>query len=156
MRLPDGYAAVSESEILQGLFSSINAVMTLFSMFFTMVSAYIAALYFFLNRAPFALKLLAFALLSIGLVFLGGSAATIQRILDGLYGAWAKLPQPIVSIEALRNPIALPSLPGLSRVGISMQEIGVAIGWVTALSVYLALGYLTFLHRWAIPHDREG
>jgi hypothetical protein len=44
----------------------------------------------------------------------------------------------------------------LSRADVSMQEIGVAIGWITALSVYLALGYLTFLHRWALSRDREG
>lgn len=139
---------MSESEILQALYSSIAAVMTLFSMFFTMTSAYIAGLYFFLYRAPFALRLLAFGLLSIGLVFLGGSAATLQKMQEGLFLAWARLPAPIISITELRNPIALPlPIPGLS-----MQEIGVAIGWITACSVYLALAYLTFIYRWAPRH----
>ena len=141
-------AAVSESEILQALYSSIAAVMTLFSMFFTMTSAYIAGLYFFLHRAPFALRLLAFGLLSIGLVLLGGSAATLQKMQEGLFGAWAKLPAPMISVTELRNPIPLTvPIPG-----ISMQEIGVAIGWITAGGVYLALAYLTFVYRWG-PRD---
>ena len=138
-------AAVSEWEILQALYSSIAAVMTLFSMFFTMTSAYIAGLYFFLHRAPLAIRLLAFGLLSIGLVFLGGSAATLQKMQEGLFVAWARLPAPMISITELRNPIPL-SLP---MPGISLQEIVVAIGWVTAGGVYLALAYLTFVYRWA-------
>ena len=137
-------AAVSESEILQALYSSISAVMTLFSMFFTMTSAYIAGLYFFLSRAPLALRLLAFGLLSVGLVFLGGSAATLQKMQEGLFVAWARLPAPMISITELRNPIPMP----LPIPGISMQEIGVAIGWITACGVYLALAYLTFVYRW--------
>jgi hypothetical protein len=135
---------VTESEILQGLFASIQTVLSLFSMFFTMTSAYIAGLYLFLNRAPLVLRLLAFALLSIGLIFLGGSAATLQRMQEGLFAAWSKLPAPIISIAELRNPIAVQ----LPLPGISMQEIGVAIGWIAASSVYLALGYLTFFYRW--------
>ena len=59
---------MSEAELMQGVFSSIQVVISLFSTFFAMISAYIAGLYFFLNRAPVALKLLAFFLLSIGLI----------------------------------------------------------------------------------------
>lgn len=136
---------MTESEILQGLFASIQTVLSLFSMFFAMTSAYIVGLYFFLNRAPLALRLLAFLLLSIGLVFLGGSAATLQRMQEGLFAAWAKLPAPMIPVAELRNPIPV----ALPVPGISMQEIGVALGWVTAASVYLALGYLTFFYRWA-------
>lgn len=134
---------MSEAELMQGLFASIQAVISLFSMFFAMISAYIAGLYFFLNRAPLALRLLAFFLLSIGLVFLGGAAAIQQRMQDGLLAAWARLPSPTLSVDQLRNPAAVP-LP----YGWSLQEVGVAVGWTTALSVYLALGYMTFVHRW--------
>jgi hypothetical protein len=120
-------------------------------MFFTMTSAYIAGLYFFLHRAPFALRLLAFGLLSIGLVFLGGSAATLQKMQEGLFRAWAKLPAPIISISELRNPVSV-TLP---LDDISMQEVGVALGWITAGSVYLALAYLTFIYRWG-PRNAAG
>ena len=55
---------MSEAEILQGLFSAIGSVITIFSLLFTMVSGYLAALYLFLGHAPLLLRLVAFALLS--------------------------------------------------------------------------------------------
>ena len=135
---------MSEAEVMQGVFSSIQVVISLFSTFFAMISAYIAGLYFFLNRAPFALKLLAFFLLSIGLVFLGGAAITQQRLQMGLFAAWGKLPSPAIAVDSvLRNPF-----PGSLPAGWSLYDVGVNIGWLTGLCVYLALGYMTFLYRW--------
>jgi hypothetical protein len=128
---------------MQALIGSIQVVVGVFSMFFAIVSAYIAGLFFFLNRAPLSLRLLAFFLLSIGLAFLGGSALIQQRLQEGLFVAWARLPSPTVAVEALRTPLPL-GLPG----GLSVQDAGIVVGWVTALSVYLALGYLTFFYRW--------
>lgn len=142
---------MTEAEILQGLFNAISSVITIFSLFFTMVSGYLAALYLFLNRAPLALRLLAFALLSLGLVFLGGSAAVIQTIQNGLFAAWDKLPAPAFSLREIRNPLGAIMADTLP---VSQQQIGVGIGWSVALFVYLALGYLTFLYRW--PDQREG
>src|SRR6476646_8608591 len=130
---------MSEAEIMQGMIGSIQVIMSLFAIFFTLTSGYIAALYFFLHRAPFLLKLLAFSLLSVGLVFLGGSAAVQQRIQEGLFAAWEKLPSAAIKVQAIRNPLALPvTLPA------TWQEIGIIVGWVTATGVYLALAYLTF------------
>jgi hypothetical protein len=128
---------------MQALIGSIQVVVSVFSMFFAITSAYIAGLFFFLNRAPLSLRLLAFFLLSIGLVFLGGSALIQQRVQEELFAAWAKLPAPAIAVEALRNPLPV-RLPG----GLSMQDAGVIVGWVTALGVYLALAYLTFFYRW--------
>jgi len=140
---------MSEAELMQALLSSIQVVVGVFSMFFAIVSAYIAGLFFFLNRAPLSLRLLAFFLLSIGLVFLGGSALIQQRVQEGLFAAWAKLPAPAIAVEAVRNPLPL-ALPG----GMSLQDAGTIIGWVTALSVYLALAHLTFFYRWQ-PRSAE-
>ena len=135
--------SVSESEIMQAFLASGEAVIGLFSMFFAMISAYIAGLYFFLGRAPFALRLLAFYLLSVGLVFLGAAAAIQQRLQESLSVAWAKIPAPVFPIDTLRNPLSL-ALP----YGWSLQDIGTILGWATAASVYLALGYMTFIYRW--------
>ena len=129
---------------MQSLLTSIEVVIAVFSMFFAMISAYIAGLFFFLNRAPLTLRLLAFVLLSMGLAFLGGSATVQQRVQEGLFAAWAKLPSPTIAVETVRNPLQIALPPGLT-----LHEVGIAIGWVTALSVYLALGYLTFFYRWA-------
>ena len=134
---------MTEGEILQSLFASIAAVVSLFSTFLAIVFAYVAGLYFFLNRAPVVLKLLSYALLSIGLAFVGAAALMQQRLQEELFGAWAKLPTPAVSLEVLRNPVAQ-SLP----LGLSFYEIGIAIAWVAALGMYLGLGYMTFVYRW--------
>jgi hypothetical protein len=134
---------MSEAELLQGLMGSIQVILSLFSIFFTLTSGYIAALYFFLHRAPFPLRLLAFFLLSVGLVFLGGTAAVQQRIQEALFAAWDKLPSSAINVQAIRNPLTLPvALPA------TWQEIGTVVGWVTATGVYLALAYLTFVYRW--------
>jgi hypothetical protein len=135
---------MSEAELMQGVFSSIQVVISLFSTFFAMISAYIAGLYFFLNRAPVALRLLAFFLLSIGLVFLAGAAITQQKLQMGLLAAWAKLASPAIAVEAvLRNPFPVSLPPGWS-----LYDVGVYVGWLTGLCVYLALGYMTFFYRW--------
>ena len=134
---------MSEAEIVQAFLGSSQMVIGLFSMFFTMVSAYIAGLYFFLNRAPLALRVLAFALLSIGFVFLGAAAAIQQLLQDGLAAAWVKLPSPIFSIAALNNPLPVP-LPA----GWSLYDVGTLLGWCAAASAYVALGYMTFGYRW--------
>jgi hypothetical protein len=43
----------------------------------------------------------------------------------------------------LRNPFPL-ALPA----GWSLYDVGVNVGWLTGLCVYLALGYMTFFYRW--------
>ena len=56
---------MSEAELMQALIGSIQVVVSVFSMFFAIVSTYIAGLFFFLNRAPLSLRLLAFFLLGL-------------------------------------------------------------------------------------------
>ncbi|MEZ5816638.1 MAG: hypothetical protein R3D44_06125 [Hyphomicrobiaceae bacterium] len=136
---------MSEAELTQQIFNAIDSVLTVFSVFFTLVSGYLAALYLFLAHAPVALRLVAFSLLSTGLAFLGGVAMTVQNIQNGLFTAWAKLPAPTISVTQLRNPIAIAAV--LDN-GWSLQEAGVAIGWGVAICVYVALAYLTFAYRW--------
>lgn len=64
---------MNEASILQSLFDGIDAVLAVFSTFFAIVSVYATGFYFFLARAPLLLKSVAFSMLSIGLVFLGGT-----------------------------------------------------------------------------------
>ncbi|MEZ5855511.1 MAG: hypothetical protein R3D67_12510 [Hyphomicrobiaceae bacterium] len=136
---------MSESELTQQLFNAIGTVLTIFSLFFSLVSGYLAALYLFLAKAPMMLRLAAFALLSIGLVFLGGVTMTVQNIQNGLFASWSKLPAPTMPLDRLRNPVVVAAL---ADHGLSLQEVGVALGWLVAVCVYLALAYLTFVYRW--------
>lgn len=141
---------MSEAEILESLFTAISTVLNIFSMFFAIVSGYVVALYLFLARAPFMLRFVAFGLLSVGLVFLGGTAAVVQRMQDGLFVAWAKLGSPLINVVDLRNPLPMPE-HAMVLAGISQQELGVAIGWTVAIAVYVMLGYMTFLYKWPDP-----
>ncbi len=143
--LSDDPPAMSEAELTQQLFNAIGTVLTIFSLFFSLVSGYLAALYLFLAKAPVVLRFAAFGLLSIGLVFLGGVTMTVQNIQNGLFTAWAKLPNPTMPLDRLRNPVAVAAL---ADQGLSLQEVGVALGWLVAVCVYLALAYLTFVYRW--------
>lgn len=137
---------MTEAEILQGLFASIDTVVNLFSTFLAIVFAYVAGLYFFLNRAPVLLKLLGYALLTIGLAFVGTAGLMQQQLQVELLGAWSRLDSPSIALDALRNPIAL-TLPA----GLSFYEIGILTAWVTAVGMYLGLGYMTFIYRWNAP-----
>ncbi len=132
---------MSEAEILDGLFNALQAIISVVSLFFAIVSGYIAALYFFLGRSSFFLRTLAFSLLSIGLVFLGGTALVVQTMQDRLLSAWGQLPSPVISAVDLRNP-----LPIEAGMAFTQQELGVAIGWAVGVTVYIALAYLTFVH----------
>ncbi len=138
---------MTEAEILDRMFDVIQGVLTVFSIFFTLISGYLAALYLFLRQAPFLLRTIAFGLLSTGLAFLGGTAAVIGRLQDGLFTAWGKLPAPALSLRELTNPLPIET----ASMGLTQQQIGVAVGWIVAVAVYLALGYLTFLYRWPDP-----
>jgi len=141
---------MSEADIVTNLFTAIQTVLTIFSLFFAIVSGYVVALYLFLARAPLMLRLVAFGLLSAGLVFLGGTAAVVQRMQEGMFAAWRKLGSPYLDVTDLRNPLPTP-LPLQQATGWSQQELGVAIGWGVAVLVYLVLAYMTFLYRWPMP-----
>ncbi len=141
---------MTEAEILNGLFSALQAIMTVVSLFFAIVSGYIAALYFFLGRAPFFLRSLAFSLLTIGLVFLGGTALVIQSMQEGLLTAWGNLSSPVIAVVDLRNP-----LPIQANMELSQQQLGVGMGWAVGITVYLALAYLTFLYDWSTNSASE-
>src|SRR5262252_1884214 len=113
---------MSEAEMMQGVLSSIQVVISLFSTLFALISAYIAGLYFFLRRAPLVLKQLAFLLLSIGLIFLGGAAITQQRLQEGLLTAWGKLAAPVKAVDGeIRTPapVARPSSWTIHDVGVT-------------------------------------
>ena len=134
---------MTESELLQALYASTQTIISLFSMFVTIVSGYVAGLYLFLKEAPLPLRLLAFLLLSVALEFLGGAAAIQQSAQDAIFAAWSKLPSPSIPVEVLLNPLQVPDV-----IGIPTRRIGVGLGWVAAVSVYLSLGFMTFLYRW--------
>ena len=100
---------MTEAEILSNAIQAAQATAAIFSLFLTIVSAYIAALYFFLNRAP-CLRLDGFRALSIAFLALGAMAMNMQYLGEGLHTAWLKLPQKATGMEVLGPPIVVRSL----------------------------------------------
>jgi hypothetical protein len=117
-------------------------VLSLFSVFFGVVSAYIAGLYFVLSKAALPLRLLAFFVLTMGFLFLAGMAIGNTDLIEVMAVGWDSLDIPLEKGQVVRAFI--------SRIGGSMQLyfVGAMLGWAVAFIVYIALGYLTFIYRW--------
>jgi len=133
---------MTEAELIELSLDATDAVLQVVALYFTIVSAYIAALYYFLNHAPFLLKLIAFGFMSGALAFLGVTSIAIERTTSSVVAALHDLP----------NRIALPPENnlyfGLDHYLEGRVDYGVMAGWAMAFSIYLGLLYLTFLHRW--------
>ena len=137
---------MTEAELLELLMEGAANVLSLVGIYFTVVSAYIAALYYFLHRAPFAMKLAAVIMLSGALLFLGLAAMGLERMLSGLFFTLGAIPE----AERFAPP---PDNAELLYFGAELMisnayEWGVWLGWGVAGLIYLTMVYLTFLHRW--------
>jgi hypothetical protein len=153
---------MTEAEILQLSFSANEAVASLFSIFFAIVSAYIAGLYFFIHRAPTMLKVIAFALLTIGFLFIGQSMSGIEVRILGLVEAWEGLQVKTTGLEKLNNPIfPVPAQDFLDWAGIKVMaydgnRAGIYTGWSVSMLAYVALFYATFVYRWPVNEQPGG
>jgi hypothetical protein len=133
---------MSEAEILGVRNDVTGLVISVVSVSFGMISAYIAGLWLFLREAPILLRLLAFGLLSCGLAFMGALTLGLNGLLIGTDHAWAKLTTRASDIESFGD--ARP--PWLH--GLSLYEASAALGALAFGAIYLALAYLTFVYRW--------
>lgn len=145
---------MTEAQIFELSFAANEAVAQLFSIFFGIVSAYIAGLYFFLRSAPLFIKIIAFALLTSGFMFLGASMSGIEARILGLIKAWEILGETATGIRHFDNPILplpihdLLQLAGVTLPHVDGSRISIYMGWGSAMLVYLALFYATFVYRW--------
>ncbi|XBQ15663.1 MAG: hypothetical protein ABL308_11970 [Oceanicaulis sp.] len=145
---------MTEAEILELLSEGTANVLGLVSIYFTVVSAYIAALYYFLHRAPFLMKCVALIMLSGAFLFLGFAAVGIERTLAGLFFALSAIPDEARAALPPDNAELL--YFGAEAVLANAYEYAVWLGWGVAGLVYLTMVYLTFLHRWARREPVEG
>lgn len=133
---------MTEADILTVRNELTGIIISVVSVSFGMISAYIAGLWLFLKNAPFGLRALAFFMLSIGLAFMGALTAGVNDLLMGTETAWQKLPEKVTAI------------PGFGSVapdwlyGFTLYEAASALGACAFVGIYLALFYLTFLYRW--------
>lgn len=134
--------SMTEAEILSNAIQAAQATAAIFSLFLAIVSAYVAALYFFLCRAPAGLRLMAFILLTFSFATLGALALNMQYLGEGMHTAWLKLPQKSTGMDVLGPPIVVRSL------FLDGREATFWAVWALGSVVYLALTYLTFIYRW--------
>lgn len=135
---------MTEAEILVVRGGLTGLVISVVSVSFGMISAYIAGLWLFLKNAPFALRFLAFSLLSMGLVFMGALTWGLHALLLGSDRAWMKLKSTATEIPNFGG-----QRPDFLH-GLSLYELSAALGFIAFGAIYLALAYMTFVYRW--PH----
>lgn len=133
---------MTEAEILVLRGGLTGLVISVVSVSFGMVSAYIAGLWLFLKNAPFALRFVAFALLSVGLIFMGAMTWGLHELLLSTDRAWAKLDTTATGIPSFGGE--RPAFLG----GLSIYEASAGLGLIAFGAIYLALAYMTFLFRW--------
>jgi hypothetical protein len=110
------------------------------SIIFTVVSTYIVALNYFVGEAQFIARLGAFMFISLILILLLVVMVGAQVEHDGL-------------IERLREIAAGGQLSAAGRAALRNAESGVddavrMLLWLGMIAVFVALGYMTFIHRW--------
>ncbi|MDQ8698004.1 hypothetical protein [Hyphomicrobium sp. LHD-15] len=134
---------MTEGEILSIRNELIALVVSVVSVSFGMISAYIVGLWLFLKKAPVVLRLLAFLLLSCGLAFMGVLTGGLNALLLGTERAWSKLDKTSVEIPSFGS-----ERPDFLY-GLSLYEASAALGCVAFLAIYAALFFITFFYRWA-------
>jgi len=129
---------VSEAEISNQLVALSGLALSGISVFFTLFSAYIVALYFFLHRAALTMRLTVFVFLTLAVLYLAMFANEMSNHALGLHHALEEL--------AARKP-----LTAGGRALLSGGDSNVDLRWmnIAGLAVnYVALLYLTFFYRW--------
>ena len=133
---------MNEAEILSIRNELTGLVVSVVSVSFGMISAYIAGLWLFLREAPVSLRLLAFALLTCGLAFMGALTWGLNDLLVGTDREWSKLVSPTSEISGFGN-----ERPDWLH-GFTLYGACVFLGSLAFGAIYLSLAYLTFVYRW--------
>jgi hypothetical protein len=129
---------MTEAEISNQLLALSGLALSGVSVFFTMFSGYIVALYFFLHRAPFAVRLAVFVFLTFSFLYLAVFASEMSNHALGLHQALADL-----------GGHAQLSAGGRALLA---GDLNLNLRWMNASALgvtYLVLVYLTFFFRWA-------
>jgi len=140
---------MTEADILNRLIDYSALTLNGIGVFFTVISAYAAGLYYFINRAAFIGRLAAFVFFSVILIILSLVFVGASQIQAALVQSLANLAQQGPVSPAARAALAnaSSSYAGLSTDnwirGAMLIGLGVA---------YFALFYLTLLHNWRFDH----
>jgi len=139
---------MTEGEVVEQLVQFTNILLAGVSVFFTVVSAYIAALNYFIGSAAFIARLLAFTFITAVLAMLGAVMIGGALSHQGLISRLDELNQEGALSAAGRALLANSADQSFYGAAISLDD-AVRLGlWVIIGVIYLSLFYLTFFHRW--------
>ncbi len=132
---------MTEAEVIAAFATLGQAFLAGLQASFAIVSAYIIALYFFLGRAPLAMRIVAFGFFTSTLAVLGVYLAGAKAYGDGIAIELAEI-QTRTTLSTLgRVVLWLMNDPH----AYALLYASLAIG----LAAYITLFYLTFFYRWS-------
>ncbi len=129
---------MTEAEISNQLLALSGLALSGVSVFFTLFSAYIVALYFFLHRASLTMRLTVFIFLTLAVLYLAMFANEMSNHALGLHRALDEL--------AAHQP-----LTAGGRALLNGGDSNLDLRWMNLAGLavnYVALLYLTFFYRW--------
>lgn len=132
---------MGEADILSIRNELTDIIVSVVSVSFGMISAYIVALWLFLKHAPLVLRLLSFVVFTFGLAFMGALTVGVHDLLLGTERAWSKLASTATGIPGFG------SAP-IESLGLTQYEAAACLGALAFGAIYLALLFLTFFYRW--------
>jgi hypothetical protein len=153
---------MTEGEVVAELVEFTNIIMVGVSLIFSIVSAYVVALNYFIGSSNFLARFGSFAFITLTLgmlmVVMMGAQSTHAGLIARLQelGAEGHLTAAGRAVLANATPEWVGALTGHRY---SVDEVVRVCLWGGLGFTYLALAYLTFLHRWtpdAIPVTIEG
>ncbi|MEO1038187.1 MAG: hypothetical protein AAFX09_01480 [Pseudomonadota bacterium] len=130
---------MSEADVIEQMVEYLNVLLVGVSVFFTVVSAYVVAIWVFLRHAGFALRAFSFLFLTFVLAFLIRIAVGAQQLHDGFVATLIELEQTV----------------GLSPAGqAALDNTRSGVDWLVSQSlfggaaiIYVALFLLTVFAR---------
>lgn len=144
---------MSEAEVVEQLVEFTNILLAGVSVFFTVVGAYVTALNYFIGQASFIARLLAFGFITVTLGMLAMVMLGAQSTHKGLIARLREIEES-EGLSAAGRAVLANSAPDAaisSAVGgaMSLDDAVRFAVWATAALIYIALAFMTFLHKWS-------
>lgn len=137
---------MSEAEVVEQLGHHTDTLIAGLSLIFSIVSAYIVALNYFIGSSNFAARLGSFAFVTLVLAMLAMLLMGVQSAHAGMVARLAEL-QAAGTLSAAGQAVLANATPQASG-GFSLDGLLNFCATIGLGFVYVALGYMTFLHQW--------
>ena len=139
---------MTEADLTTQMTTMMGLTLSGISVFFTIVSAYTVALFYFLGRAPFGLKATAFSFFTLTMLFLAVFAYNSFSHAGALRDALVELGK-----TTALSPVGEKAVGAGAYGRGDLDKIIRGMMWLGMVLVYFALFFFTFFHRWPARDD---